>query len=84
MVTITSLYINDFFYNKETNCFSTEISELPTVKVGKNTQIKLNNHKTGNFRLFKFKNADMDSSQEDVYGWRYESHDGIKLLIIND
>lgn len=80
----TLLSVINFSYNKETNCFSQYISELPaTIRVGKQTQIKITNPKTKNWRIFKFKKADMDGSNEDTYGWNYESEDGIKLLIIN-
>ena len=79
------LSVKNFTYNKVTNCFSQYISDLPeTIRVGKQTQIKLTNSKTKKWRIFKFKKADMDGSNEDTYGWNYESSDGIKLLIIND
>lgn len=76
--------VDQFHYNKETKTFSQEISSLGHVSVGRKTQIKITNPKTGGFRLFKFVKADMDSSNEDCYGWNYRSDDGIKLLIIND
>ncbi len=81
----SELNITNLNYNKETNCLSQYISDLTsTIKVGKQTQIKITNSKTKNCRIFEFKEADMDASNEDTYGWNYESEDGIKLLIIND
>ena len=81
----TLLSVKNFTYNKATNCFSKYISELPkTVRIGKNTEIRLNNPKTKKFKIFKFVKADMDGSNEDIYGWNFKSEDGIKLLIIND
>ena len=71
-----------FTYNKETKTFSVEISEWPGCKL--HQDIKLVNPTTKGSTVFKFKKTDMDASNEDVYGYRYESVDGYKLLIIND
>ena len=46
--------------------------------------VYLRNPKTDKKIRFKFTKADMDSTQEDTYGWNYESPEGYKLLIIND
>lgn len=45
--------VDMFHYNKETKTFSQEINSLGHVCVGKKTQIKITNPKTGGFRLFK-------------------------------
>jgi len=46
--------------------------------------IVIRNSNTGKYRIFKLINIDRDGSGEDIYGHRYKSDDGIKLLIIND
>lgn len=71
-------------WNKDTNTFSNGASGLPHLCLGRKTQIKVVNSKTGNWRVFKFMGADMNSTQEGIYGWNYKSEDDIKLLIIND
>ena len=70
-----------FSYNKETKTFSIYISEWKECAL--HQDIKLVNPATKGSTTFKFIRADMDATKEDTYGWRYESADGYKLLIIN-
>ena len=71
-----------FLYTGRNKTFSIEISEWTEFAHSK--IIKLINPETGNHRLFNFVKRDTDGSNEDIYGWNYESKDGFKLLIIND
>ena len=77
--------ITEFTWRKKTNTFSAEISDLHgQVAPGQKT-ITIKNFKTGNSVTFNFVKADMDGSNEDTYGWRYDSEDKkLHLLIIND
>jgi len=76
---------NNLFYNKETKCFSQELSSLPFSKfLGWKSVIKVTNPKTGNSQIFNWKKTDVCHSGEDIYGWNFESKEGIKLLIVND
>ena len=69
-------------YDKETNTLSGEVSDLPPFDI-KDTLVVLS-PKTGATKAFNHYKTDMDGTQEDTYGWRYRSDDGIELLIIND
>jgi len=46
--------------------------------------VYLKSTKTNQVKLFQLYKVDKDGSNEDIYGWRYRSHDGFELLIIND
>ena len=87
IVEAASLSTNYFSFNKQTNTFTTEISDLPrslNYRAGEKT-IVLINPKTGNHVTFIWYKTDMDGSNEDTYGWRYQSVDGkLFVLIIND
>ena len=69
-------------YNKDTNTLSAEISELPGFNMG--AALKILSPRTGVIKEFHLYKTDMDATQEDTYGWRFRSDDGIELLIIND
>ena len=69
-------------YDKDTNTLSGEVSSLPPFDL-KNT-LSVLSPKTGAVKTFRHYDTDMDSTQEDTYGWRYRSDDRIELLIIND
>ena len=76
---------NNLFYNKETRCFSQEISALSKhLVINENSIIQVLSAKTGNSEVFTFTHKDMDASHEDIYGWNFVSNSGIKLLIVND
>ena len=73
---------NAFTYRPATRTFVAEASSL-SVPVGKfPSQFRIVTPATGNGRDFRFSHADTDG--EDTSGWRYESPDGLKTLIIND
>lgn len=76
----------NFDYNKKTNCFVQEISILKHdfAIPGPPMEFKIINHKTKCSQLFKMVGIDKDGSNEDTYGWRYKSDQGINALIIND
>jgi hypothetical protein len=77
--------INLFTWNKETKTFSAEVSDLNRKIYGGEKVITINNPATGKSVDFSFVKADMDGSNEDTYGWRYENKkEGLNLLIIND
>ena len=69
-------------YDKDTKTLSGEVSDLPPFEIKK--ELVVLSPKTGNTKTFMHYKTDMDSTQEDTYGWRYRSDDGIELLIIND
>lgn len=77
-----TLLTDDFSFNKNTNTFVAEASELK--QNGIPNKFQLVNPKTNNVRTFKLVGRDLDGSGEDVYGFRYTSFDHINLLIIND
>lgn len=68
-------------YNKKTRTFSGELSDL---KVSPDNNMIILNPETGNSMDFKLQSKDIDGSGEDVYGYRYQSYCGLKLLLIND
>jgi hypothetical protein len=82
------------FYHKGTKTFSFEVSDIPRMVSAPSSfrptsgfakAVYLRNPKTGQKMKFVFTHPDMDSTQEDTYGWNYKSEDGqYKLLIIND
>jgi|10_taG_2_1085330.scaffolds.fasta_scaffold33083_4 hypothetical protein len=69
-------------YNATSNTFSAYASDLNLKGIEKNYVIYNPNTKISQY--FKFTHNDKDGSDEDTYGWNYESHQGTKLLIIND
>ena len=76
---------NNLFYNKETRCFSQEISALSRhLVINWKSVIQVINPETGKSEVFTWVKTDYDHSGEDIYGWNFESNSGIKLLIIND
>lgn len=78
-----ALLTRDFDYNKSTNTFVAEISELPFL-TGIPKKFQLINPKTDGVRTFEMVGQDRDGSGEDIYGFRYKTSDNIHLLIIND
>lgn len=87
-----TISIFEFDYNKVTNCLTQEISILqykgyyPKLihSLKEPESIQVFNPNTNNSQIFDFIRKDMDGSNEDIYGWRYKSKEGTKLLIIND
>ena len=70
--------------------FTFEISEKDRTGLIENAPFRgdkfvyLKSTKTGHVKAFELYKIDKDGSNEDTYGWRYRSHDGFELLIIND
>lgn len=85
---VVKISVGSFIYNKKSNNFTAEISELTKIdKIDINPgidSIELTNPKTNKSQVFEFTHADKDGSDEDTYGWRYKSKEGVNLLIIND
>ena len=67
-------------WNAQTNTFVGEASDLGVVIIHKN--IVIWNPKTQGSVYMKFDNYDTNS--DEVVGAKYSSHQGYKLLIIND
>lgn len=67
-------------YNATSNTFSAYASDLNLKGIEKNYVIYNPNTKISQYFKFTYK----DESNEDTHGWNYESHQGTKLLIIND
>ena len=67
-------------YNKETQSFAIEASDVPSQIV--EGQYVIYNPQTQMSQYFRYVGKDTDG--EDIFGWRYKSHQGIGLLIIND
>lgn len=76
--------INQFTWNKQNKVLSVEASEIDVHldKYYLYSGIGITNTTTGGYRKFSFTHVDTDG--EDIFGWNFESPDGIKLLIIND
>lgn len=74
------------YWQKENNCIAFELSDLECmgIFVAPANSIIVENTTSGQSRKFDFTHSDTDASNEDIYGWNYESKDGIKLLLIND
>ena len=72
--------IGAFSYNPKTQTLTAEASCLGIWSVP--AVFDIFNATTGNTRSFKLSGTDTDG--EDTYGWRYESVNGVKALIIND
>jgi hypothetical protein len=72
--------IGAFSYNRRTRTLVTEASNLGLGSVP--AVFEIFNATTGNTRSFRLAGTDTDG--EDTYGWRYESVNGVKALIIND
>ncbi len=68
-------------WNKDSNTFAGELSDL---KISPDNEVTITNSKTGNSKVFKLTHKDMDSTNEDCYGYNYRSDGGLKLLLIND
>lgn len=73
-------------WQEKNNCIAFEMSELSGsgIFIKPAESIIVINTTSGNSKTFVYKKTDTDGSNEDVYGWRYESGDGLKLLLIND
>jgi len=73
-------------YHKETKTFAFELSELSddSMTNGDLRSVILKNLNNGNSIEFGFTHRDMDATDEDTYGYNYQSDNGIKLLLIND
>jgi len=75
------------FYDKATKTFSFELSDVPDAVPAR--IVFLRNPKTGGKVMFAHTHTDTDATDEDVYGWNYESvqtspKGKYKLLMIND
>jgi uncharacterized Zn finger protein (UPF0148 family) len=76
--------IHPDWYNKQSKTFAVELSEMGDSATTART-LYLRNPKTGVKVKFNRVGEDKDSTNEDTYGYRYESENGdVKLLIIND
>jgi len=75
------LNTNQFTYNKESKCFSAELSDLRNINPYLDRTIIFTNPNTKKSAEFKFTKTDTDG--EDIFGWNYQS-DELRLLIIND
>ena len=78
-MTISTEYL---IYNKESKTFSGYASDIQLESI--DLQYVIYNPKTQMSQYFTQTHTDRDGSGEDIYGWNYKSHQGIKLLIIND
>lgn len=81
MATITYTPNGPLSWNKSSNTFAGELSDL---KISPDKTVTIINPKTGNSKVFNLTHKDMDSSNEDCYGYNYRSNCGLKLLLIND
>ena len=75
------------FWDKATRTISMELSDLTNDANGGYGDYRcviIRNIDSGKEMTFGFTHRDMDGSQEDTYGWNYQSDNGIKLLLIND
>lgn len=82
-----------FYYHKETNSFSQDISSLPIKDISQlNQQIYndacdtgfwLKSGKTGIMMLFMPTEVDITNDNE-IAGWNFKSEEGMKLLVVND
>jgi len=70
-------------YDPKDKTFSMEISQTDLGSAPRILVIE--NPKTGKSMEFTMFKKDMDSTEEDIYGWWYKSKDGqYKVLLIND
>ena len=85
-----ALSTKQLHYNKETQTFSAEVSDLPNLVshwCWNKQNITVKSEKTGRHVEFRWKYNDMDGTQEDTYGFNYVAtvnNKTINLLIIND
>jgi hypothetical protein len=80
----TVIEIRKEMYFKKSKTFAFELSDVD-LHGYQGSMVCLKNPKTGNKMMFRFTKADMDSTNEDTYGWNYRSvDDQFNLLIIND
>lgn len=89
----TILETKYFYYHKETNSFSQDISSLPIRDVDQlnqriyndacDTGFWLKSERTGALMLFMPTKTDITSEGE-VAGWNFRSEEGVKLLVVND
>jgi len=81
MATIVYTPKGPLSWNKNSNTFAGELSDL---QISPDNEMTIINAKTGNSKVFKLTHKDMDSTNEDCYGYNYRSDCGLKLLLIND
>ena len=93
---IINISLPQISFQEDTQCFCVGLSDLPEPLRGKITQhciskaeIRVFNPKTDNTVSMFFTLADMDGSQEDIYGWNYKGVNPknkreFKFLFIND
>ena len=82
-----------FYYHKETNSFSQDISSLPIKGISQlnqriyndacDTGFWLKSEKTGYMMLFMPTEVDITNDNE-IAGWNFKSEEGMKLLVVND
>jgi|SaaInlV_100m_DNA_2_1039680.scaffolds.fasta_scaffold00344_29 hypothetical protein len=77
-----TLLTKELSYNKSSNTFVGEASELKLNQVSLISYI-IYNPTTQMSQYFNFDKTDLNNDSE-VMGWRYRSHQGTNLLIIND
>lgn len=86
--TIVTDFHDAFRFDSKTGVISAEISSVPNLIAGTKHNIVLQSKRTGRKIEFTCKSVDMDSSEEDIYGWNYVPVDAqykkMRLLIIND
>uniref|UniRef100_A0A6M3JQA3 Uncharacterized protein n=1 Tax=viral metagenome TaxID=1070528 RepID=A0A6M3JQA3_9ZZZZ len=87
----TVLSTDLFYFDKENNTFSQEISTLGVKPEDLESQIFddacdvgfwLKSKKTADLMLFSFEKSDYNN--EELAGWNFKSDEGLKVLIIND
>jgi len=90
-VTIEYVKGGPLHWSNDTKTFSGEISELsqicPQLRSVTPKEIDVKDKLTGSTVSYKFTKADMDGSNEDTYGWNFESTNGkfkSYFLLIND
>ena len=76
----STLLTSELSYNATTNTFCGEASELRLDTVSKISYI-IYNQKTQMSMYFNFDKTDV--MDEEIMGWRYKSHKGYNLLIVN-
>jgi hypothetical protein len=72
--------VQQFDWNKETKTFVQEASMLGIGSPA--ATIMLTNPETGKRKSFKL--CGVNRNSDEIYGWKYKTNCGIKVLIIND
>jgi len=74
--------VEKFTWMPKRRTFVEEVSSIKELRDKIPGMIILENPKTGGVRAFLM--TEIDEMGGDIYGWRYASVDGLKILLIND